>query len=411
MQSVQLKPLLHRNQECIGIYFFNSTVLNNAIQKQAGARWSKTQKCWYIPQQKQNYDKLVKALEGKAVIDYSALSQYLKAKKAGNFQSAASLLPVKKTVPDSAVQHKKPTAVNQGLQSIIVYKGSRISAINAHVIPNMQAHLKLKAYSASTMRTYLGEMKQLLGLLKDIPADNLETVHLKRYLLFCHEKLHLTENSLHSRMNAMKYYYEQVLGKEKFFWEIPRPKKQLQLPHFFNQDEITAILNSVDNVKHKTMLMLAYSSGLRVSEVVSIRTKNIDSSRMCILIKQAKGKKDRIVKLSPVLLIMLREYWGKYKPARDGVLFEGQYAGEPYSTRSLQMVLAAAKQKAGVLKPGSIHALRHSFATHLLDKGTDVTMIMKLLGHNDIKTTLRYLHVTNRDMLQIISPLDDLKLD
>jgi site-specific recombinase XerD len=201
------------------------------------------------------------------------------------------------------------------------------------------------------------------------------------------------------------------LGKEKFFWEIPRPKKQLQLPRFFNQDEITAILNSADNVKHKTMLMLAYSSGLRVSEVVSIRTKNIDSSRMCILIKQAKGKKDRIVKLSPVLLIMLREYWGKYKPARDGVLFEGQYAGEPYSTRSLQMVLAAAKQKAGVLKPGSTHALRHSFATHLLDKGTDVTMIMKLLGHNDIKTTLRYLHVTNRDMLQIISPLDDLKLD
>ncbi|MBK6381222.1 MAG: tyrosine-type recombinase/integrase [Chitinophagaceae bacterium] len=411
MQSVTLKPLLHRNQECIGIYFFNSTILNNAIQKQAGARWSKTQKCWYIPQQKQNYDKLVKALEGKAVIDYSALSQYLKAKKAGNFQSAASLLPVKKAVPDSAVQQKKAAASNEGKQHIIVYKGSRISAVNAHVIPNMQAHLKLKAYSVSTMRTYLGEMKQLLGLLKDIPADDLETVHLKRYLLFCHEKLHLTENSLHSRMNAMKYYYEQVLGKEKFFWEIPRPKKQLQLPHFFNQDEITAILNSVDNVKHKTMLMLAYSSGLRVSEVVSIRTKNIDSSRMCILIKQAKGKKDRIVKLSPVLLIMLREYWGKYKPARDGVLFEGQYAGEPYSTRSLQMVLAAAKQKAGVLKPGSIHALRHSFATHLLDKGTDVTMIMKLLGHNDIKTTLRYLHVTNRDMLQIISPLDDLKLD
>ncbi|MBK9485681.1 MAG: hypothetical protein IPO01_10865 [Chitinophagaceae bacterium] len=106
MQSVTLKPLLHRNQECIGIYFFNSTILNNAIQKQAGARWSKTQKCWYIPQQKQNYDKLVKALEGKAVIDYSALSQYLKAKKAGNFQSAASLLPVKKAVPDSAVQQK-----------------------------------------------------------------------------------------------------------------------------------------------------------------------------------------------------------------------------------------------------------------------------------------------------------------
>jgi site-specific recombinase XerD len=124
-----------------------------------------------------------------------------------------------------------------------------------------------------------------------------------------------------------------------------------------------------------------------------------------------KGKKNRMVSLSPVLLVMLREYWKKYKPLKNGFLFEGQIKRQPYSTRSLQLILAAAKRKAGIIKPGSIHALRHSFATHLLDKGTDVTMIMKLLGHNDIKTTLRYLHITNRDMLQIISPLDDLNLD
>ena len=159
------------------------------------------------------------------------------------------------------------------------------------------------------------------------------------------------------------------------------------------------------------MLMLTYGSGLRVSEVVSLKSKDIDSKRMCILITQAKGKKDRMVSLSPVLLVMLREYWKKYKPLKNGFLFEGQIKRQPYSTRSLQLILAAAKRKAGIIKPGSIHALRHSFATHLLDKGTDVTMIMKLLGHNDIKTTLRYLHITNRDMLQIISPLDDLNLD
>jgi site-specific recombinase XerD len=229
-------------------------------------------------------------------------------------------------------------------------------------------------------------------------------------MLYCFEKLKLTENTLHSRINAMKFYFEQVLGREKFFWEIPRPKKLQQLPKFFNQDEITSIIRAVGNLKHKTLLMLAYSSGLRVSEVVSIKTRNIDSRRMCILIEQAKGKKDRVVPLSALLLIMLREYWKKYKPQKDGYLFEGQNKKEPYSTRSLQLVLADAKGKAGIIKPGSIHALRHSFATHLLDRGTDVTMIMKLLGHNDIKTTLRYLHVTNRDMLQIISPLDDLDL-
>jgi integrase/recombinase XerD len=157
------------------------------------------------------------------------------------------------------------------------------------------------------------------------------------------------------------------------------------------------------------MLMLAYSAGLRVSEVVALKTANADSKRMCIFIENAKGKKDRMVALSPVLLIMLREYWNSFKPLHKGFLFSGQTPCESYSTRSLQLVLNAAKQKAGIIKPGSIHALRHSFATHLLDKGTDVTMIMKLLGHNDIKTTLHYLHVTNRDLLQVISPLDSLK--
>ena len=128
-------------------------------------------------------------------------------------------------------------------------------------------------------------------------------------------EIKVAENTLHIRINALKFYYEQVLGREKFFWEIPRPKKQLQLPRFFNQDEITAIIKAVGNIKHKTMLMLAYASGLRVSEVVSIRPNDIDSKRMCIFVRQAKGKKDRVVGLSPVLLVMLREYWKKIKPA------------------------------------------------------------------------------------------------
>ncbi len=220
----------------------------------------------------------------------------------------------------------------------------------------------------------------------------------------------LSENGVHSRINAIKFYFEQVLDREKFFWEIPRPKKPQQLPQFFNQDEIAAIINSVKNKKHKVMLMLAYSAGLRVSEVVSIKTYEIDSKRMTILISQAKGKKDRVASLSPVLLVMLREYALEYKPDKKGYLFEGQSKRLPYSTRSLQEIMQAAKKKAGIIRPGSIHSLRHSFATHLIDKGTDVTMIQKILGHNDIKTTLRYLHTSNRDLLKIISPLDDLRL-
>jgi site-specific recombinase XerD len=191
-------------------------------------------------------------------------------------------------------------------------------------------------------------------------------------------------------------------------FELPRPKKPLQIPRMFSKEDIEKILKAIDNLKHKTILLLCYSSGLRVSEVVSLRVKDIDSNRMVINIRAAKGKKDRIVPLSPTTLKHLRAYFKEHKPT--DFFFEGQYKGEPYSSRSIQLVLAAAKKKAGVNRGGSIHALRHSYATHLLDKGVDITYIQKILGHNDLKTTLRYLHVTNRDLSKIESPLEDLDL-
>ena len=412
MQIVVLKPLIHRGQECIGIWFENDHKLNGAIRKNAGAKWSQTNKCWHVPLSKENYNKLFVALKGKAEIEQSELHKYLADKKnkvEGNMPAVNNKPAITKrsTPPEKKTVIAKPAWINK---QVTVYKTQKISDVNAHVLPAMQQLLKLKAYSPSTIKTYLGEMTQLLTILKTIPADDLTPEHLKRYLIHCYEKLKLTENTLHSRINAMKFYYEQVLYREKFFWEIPRPKKPFLLPKIFNQDEIASIINSLTNKKHKTMLMLCYSAGLRVSEVVALQTYNIDSKRMTIFINQAKGKKDRIVTLSPVLLVMLRDYALQFKPDKKGYLFEGNAKGTPYSTRSLQEVLQAAKKKAGILRPGSIHSLRHSFATHLIEKGTDVTMIQKLLGHNDLKTTLRYLHVSNKDLLKIISPLDDLAL-
>lgn len=404
METVVLRYLAHNQEDNIGIYFSDIADLNRAVRTIKKARWSRTHRCWYVPLDKEKHAAILAAFKGIAGVEQGELRDYLEARKKGTV-AVAPVLPI---VPEK--KEKPAPVVIYPQKELLFKKRNRIHAVNSHVLPGMEQHLKLKAYSRSTIRTYLQEMAQLLQTLQHISADELTPEHLKRYLVHCYEKLKLTENTLHSRINALKFYYEQVLGREKFFWEIPRPKKQVQLPRFFNQDEITAIIKAAGNIKHKTMLMLAYASGLRVSEVVRIQTKDIDSSRMCLWIRQAKGKKDRIVPLSPVLLIMLREYWKKYNPSVEGYLFPGQYKDEPYSTRSLQLVLAAAKNKAGILKPGSIHALRHSFATHLLDKGTDVTLIMKLLGHNDLKTTLRYLHVTNRDMLQIISPLDDLIL-
>jgi len=283
-----------------------------------------------------------------------------------------------------------------------------ISAVNQMVLPAMKERLRLKAYSESTIRTYINEMTQLLQALGNIPADQLRPEHLKRYLVFCFERLKLKENTLHSRINAMKFYYEQVLGREKFFWEIPRPKKPILLPKVLGEDELARLFNALDNLKHKAMLFTAYSAGLRVSEIAGLKIKHIDSSRMQILVENAKGKKDRYVNLSPVLLDVLRTYVRTYKPKPKEYLFESEQTGSAYSTRTIQCVFQIAKLRARISKEVGVHSLRHSFATHLLEKGTDIRYIKDILGHFNIKTTERYLHVAREKMVNIASPLDDL---
>lgn len=289
-----------------------------------------------------------------------------------------------------------------------IESSQRIDSINLHVIELMRDHLILKAYSKSTIKTYLNEMSQFLYRLGNIPADDLKAEHLKKYLVFCFEKLKLSENTLHSRINALKFYYEQVIRRDRFFWEIPRPKKPLQLPKLLNEEELRRLFNALANKKHKAMLFTTYSAGLRVSEIVRLKLKDIDSERMQIFIENAKGKKDRYVNLSPVLLDILRAYFKQYSPKPKVYLFESEQTGNAYPIRTVQQIFSNAKRDAGILKDVGIHSLRHSFATHLLDKGTDIRYIKDLLGHFDIRTTERYLHVSKHQLVNIASPLDDL---
>lgn len=400
MEKVALKPLRHREQECIGIYFEHNAKINGAIRQKAGAKWSQTHKCWWVPLNKDNYNKLFFALKGLATIEQSALHDYLAQRKK---QPQLIMAPIKQ--PSTA---SKPALANWVNQKPVVYKKEKISAVNAHVLPNMEQYLKLKSYSPSTRRTYLQEMTHLLQLLKDIPADELKPEHLKRYLIHCHEKLMLKENTLHSRINALKFYYEQVLNREKFFWEIPRPKKQMILPKVLGEDEVARLFNALTNMKHKAMLFTAYSAGLRVSEIAVLKISDINSSRMQIRIENAKGKKDRYVNLSPILLDILRGYIRNYKPKPVKYLFESEQSREAYPTRTIQRIFYLAKEKARIGKNVGIHSLRHSFATHMLEKGIDIRYIKDLLGHFSIKTTERYLHVTKEKLVNIISPLDDL---
>jgi len=399
METVILKPLQHRGRQCIGIYFEKNAMIQSAIQKGAAARWSKTHSCWYVPCTGENYLLLKTALENKAELEISVLKKFLLEKKksdsktssavkVANFQKVSNL--------EKVGNLEKPAAT--------LYK---LSKENAEALKQFNRHLALKAYSQSTIRTYDNEFRQFLQMIKDKPASSFSVSRLKDYFQYCYSTLHLSENTLHSRINAMKFYYEQVLGRERFFWEIPRPKKQLILPKVISKEKIATLINSIENLKHKTIIMLTYACGLRVSEVVSLKIKHIDGQRKMLFIERGKGKKDRIVSLSPNMLIMLREYYKQYKP--KDYLFEGQFENEHLTTRSIQTVLQKAKGKAGIKQDGSMHMLRHSFATHLLDKGIDVVFIQKLLGHNSIKTTLGYLHVTNKDLVHILSPLEDIE--
>ncbi len=389
MQTIILKPLRHRNAECIGIFFEYNKALKDIVRKLPAIKWSHTNKCWWLPLNKENYTKITTAFGNAATIDNALLKTFLEKRK----QAAATTAPAQKAQSPKPISH---TAA------------FKLSPPNLVALEKFIEHLKLKAYSPSTIKTYRNEFLQLLQLLKTKPVDNLNAADLKRYMLYAMEKEGISENTAHSRLNALKFYYEQVLGREKFFWEIPRPKKPIQLPKLLNEDEIRRLFNALTNKKHKAMLFTAYSAGLRVSEIVNLKITDIDSRRMQIFIERGKGKKDRYVNLSPVLLDILRSYIKGYKPAPAKYLFESEQTLSSYPTRTVQQIFTSAKNKAGIKKEVGVHSLRHSFATHLLDKGTDIKYIKDLLGHFDIKTTERYLHVSKKQLVNIISPFDDL---
>jgi site-specific recombinase XerD len=354
-QMVTYELSKHDEKEVILIKFPYEKKLIERVKKLVGVKWSNTKKAWYVLDTQQYRQKF--GLEEKVI----------------------------------------------GKDAIL-----KIAEINQANFQRFVETLQLKSYSRSTLKTYSTEFASYLCTIKNKDAKEISPEKLRAYFLYCLNELKMKENHLHSRINAIKFFYEQVLHNEKIFFEIPRPKKPLQIPRMFSKEDIKSIIKNTDNLKHKTMLILCYSSGLRVSEVVSLQIKNIDSNRMIIYLFAAKGKKDRIVPLSKTTLNYLRAYFKEYKP--KNYLFEGQYNDTCYSTRSLQKILHNAKHKAGVTKEGSIHALRHSYATHLLDKGVDITYIQKILGHNDLKTTLRYLHVSTRDLSNIESPIEDLEL-
>ncbi|MFM2386030.1 MAG: hypothetical protein RL660_787 [Bacteroidota bacterium] len=281
----------------------------------------------------------------------------------------------------------------------------RVHPINQAELKKYYQYLQQKAFSKSTLRSYTAGFALFLRRIKGTPAHSFTPERINSYFHYCITKLGYTESTVHSHINAIKLYYEQVLHREQFMVNVPRPNKPSKLPKALSKADVKKLFAVIDNPKHKLMLQLVYGMGLRVSEIIALKLEHINSADMQVLIANAKGKKDRMVNLPYTLLNDLREYYKLYRP--QVYLFEGQVGGQ-YSARSAQQVFKTAMLKAGINKTIGIHGLRHSYATHLLQAGTDISFIQQLLGHTNINTTLVYTQVANNNVRHVASPLDTL---
>lgn len=395
---VRVEKLFHRDEECLALFFPFDSALISRVKKIPGATWSKTNKCWYVANRASLLGEIVSTFKDEASVDLTALR---------NNQEEKASIATPAVIPAGNVStNYKADQTKKAVGTFDTHV--LLSADSKRVLTLYIQQMTLMAYSSHTIKTYKSEFVQFLSMLRKKRADEISPIDLRVYFEYCFNKLKLSENTIHSRINAVKFYYEQVLKREKFFFEIPRPKRPMLLPKLLNEKELSSLFNALTNKKHKAMLFTAYSAGLRVSEIVNLKIADIDSGRMQIFVARAKGKKDRYVNLSVVLLDILRKYIQEYEPRPKVYLFESEQTFTAYPTRTVQQIFTNAKRKAGIRKEVGVHSLRHSFATHLLDKGTDIKYIKDLLGHFNIKTTERYLHVSKKQLVNIESPLDDL---
>jgi len=268
--------------------------------------------------------------------------------------------------------------------------------------------LTLKGYSTNTLHNYRSCFIKYLTFFNDRIYEDITKDDIEGYVFHLIQKYKISNSMQNSMINAIKFYYEQVLDKPKAYYNIQRPKKSKTLPNVLSQNEVASLITSVRNIKHRCILSLIYSAGLRISEVVNLRIEDIHSDEFRLFIKSAKGKKDRYTILSSNILTLLRQYYKKERPAYW--LFEGQDGGQ-YSTRSIQKIFRKAAKASQINPWATPHTLRHSFATHLLQQGVNLRHIQVLLGHESSKTTEIYTHVIEINNKTVKSPLDSLIQD
>lgn len=366
-KSVTLKHLLINQNKCIGLQFSTSRVVQALVDGLPHVSWSQEFAMFYIPNNKSNLELIFKTFHGIAWVN----GNYFFREKVIN--EANPILNLER------YRNRKPKTGFKPCPEEYLLK------------------LELKRYSDNTVRNYVACFESFINYYYNQDPITLNEIDVRNYL----QKL-IQEGKSNSyvnlAVNSIKFFYEIVHGMPNRFYSIERPRKEKQLPEVLSKEEIIKIINNTNNIKHKCIAGLLYSSGLRRGELLNLKVTDIDSKRMVVIIKNAKGNKDRISVLSPSILKDLQTYYKEYRPEK--YLFEGQ-KGDKYSVTSVLNIISVAAKKAGIFKKVTPHILRHSFATHLLENGTDIRHIQLLLGHSSTKTTEIYTHVANRSFMEI----------
>lgn len=366
-KSITLKHLLINQKKCIGLQFHSSRVIESLIKTLPGIAWSDKFLLYYLPNNKRNLDLIFKTFYGIAWVN----GNYFFTNKVINEDNPQLNL--------ERYRNRKPR------------KGYK------YCPEEYLLKLELKRYSNNTVRNYVSCFEAYINYYYEEDPITLNEMDVRAYL----QKLIQDGKSnayINLAINSIKFFYETVHEMPNRFYSIERPRKERPLPEVLSKEEIMDIIANTNNIKHKCIVGLLYSSGLRRGELLNLKVTDIDSKRMVVKIKNAKGNKDRISVLSPSILKDLQEYYKEFRPKE--YLFEGLKGGK-YSATSVVLIIAEAAKKAGISKKVTPHMLRHSFATHLLENGTDLRHIQLLLGHNSTKTTEIYTHVANRSFMEI----------